>query len=925
MAMCAISASLHAQQPPQRDTTAPKSASAVPAVNTHTGTLSAELLKNSKFRLVGPANMSGRITAIDVANTPGRKTMYVGFASGGVWKTTNAGTTWTPVFDDVGSANIGDIAVASSNPNTVWVGTGERNSLRSQGWGDGVYKSTDAGKTWKNMSGAIVGNGADASGRTASNMGLKESTQTGRIAIHPKNPDIVYVAALGHLWGANPERGVFKTTDGGVTWQKVLFVNDTTGFVDLKMDPANPEVLYAAGWHRLRRGGGTMEGAGAGSGIWKTTDGGKTWKKLTDPALRNGLPTESMGRIGLAIYTKNPRIVYAVIQVAKSSFDTQASRFGGLFRSDDAGANWTRVNDASAFPDYFYNEVYVDPTNDQRVYINSIQVSVSNDGGKSFAPFDMTRVHSDHHALWIDPDDVDHIALGNDGGLYISNDRGVTWEHFKHPVAQFYEVDPDTTKYPYHVCGGLQDNGVWCGPSRTRERFGITNADWYAVYGGDGFHSAVAADSPQIRFAESQFGVIGRWNVDTGERDDIQPEAEDAGVEAGRAFRWDWNTPFFISRYDPKVLYLGANHVIRMTEHGRAWEVISPDLTRSNIANPEPDTGWTSYHSLHSLAESPRDRNVLWAGANDGLLWTTSDGGRNWRNVTNAIADVAARRCVVSEIDASNFDARTAYISYDCHQRDDYRPYVYRTTDGGQTFTNISGDLPADAGSWVVREDNMNPRLLFVGTERGLYASTQGGMRWMRMKSGLPTVSIRDVDLVPRERELAVGTFGRSMYILDLVPLEELTDSVLAQNAFLLPVRDARIAEMQSTYENVGSKFFAAENPPAGAQISYYLQNDVGSDVTLTIRRASQPGQTGEGEVVNTLTGSGRPGLYTLTWDLLAKKPRPRELGGPITPQELRQVAPGTYSVTLKVGSNTMTRTFAVLKGWDIKTPGRVR
>lgn len=882
-------------------------ASALPAFaqqpNTSTGALKADLVKNVRFRLIGPANMSGRITSLDVANTPGRKTWYVGFASGGLWKTTNNGTTWSSVFDDAGTGNVADVMIAPSNPSIVWVGTGERNSLRSEGWGDGVYKSIDAGKTWKHM-------------------GLKDNTQIGRIAIHPRNPDIVYIGAMGNLWGASPGRGVYKTTDGGTTWNKVLFVNDTVAFVDLKMDPSNPEVLYAAGWHRLRRGGGTMEGAGAGSGIWKTVDGGKTWKRLTDAALKNGLPDSQMGRIGLAISAKNPRVVYAVIQVAKSSYDTQISRHGGVFRSNDAGVTWTRVNDISAWPDYFYNEIYIDPNNDERVYINSVQLSVSNDGGKTFAPVEMQRVHVDHHALWINPDDSDHMLLGNDGGLHLTYDKGVTWEHFYHPVGQFYEVDVDTTKSPYHVCGGLQDNGVWCGPSRTRDRSGITNADWYAVNGGDGFRSAVSADSPQIRFAESQFGSINRWNVDTGEREDIQPEAEDAGAEAGRPFRWDWNTPFFISRYDPKVLYLGANYVFKLTDRGREWTIISPDLTRGNVAAPEPDTGWTSYRSLHSLAESPKDRNTLWAGANDGLLWVTTDGGRNWRNVTAAIPDVQAQRCFVSEIEASNFDARTAYVSYDCHQRDDYRPYVYKTTDLGATFTNISGDLPADAGSWVVREDNVNPRLLFVGNERGLYVSTQGGNQWMRLKNNLPTVSLRDVDIVPRERELVVGTFGRSVYILDLIPFQELSDSVIASDAFLMPVRDVAHAVTTGTYESFANKYFTAPNPPAGAQLMYYLKADQGADVTLTIRKVAA---TGEGEVVQTVTGSGRPGLHTVSWDLLSKNPRPRGLGDPIAPQDLRKVAPGKYTVSLRIGSNTLTRNFEVLRDAGDKTPGRVR
>lgn len=873
-----------------------------PRANARTGELTSELTRPLRFRLIGQANTSGRVTAIDVANTPGRRTIYISFASGGVWKSTNNGTTWTPVFDDADFGNVSELTVSTSNPNIVWVGTGERNSLRSQGWGNGVYKSVDAGRTWKHM-------------------GLADNTQIGRIVIHPRNPEIVYAAGMGHLWGTSAARGVYKTTDGGATWQKVLFANDTVAFVDLKMDPTNPEILYAAGWHRLRRGGGTMEGAGTGSGIWKTTDGGRTWKKLTDPALRNGLPAEAMGRIGIAVAPKNPRIVYAVIQVARSSTNPTVSAHGGIFRSEDGGTSWTRVNDISALPDYYYNEVYVDPNNADRIFVNSVFVSVSNDGGKTFSQMEMNRVHVDHHALWINPDDSKHMLLGNDGGLHASYDGGETWEHFYHPVGQFYEINIDSTKTPYHVCGGLQDNGIWCGPSRTRDRAGITNADWYAVYSGDGFHSAVSPDSPQIRFGESQFANIARCHTVTGRCESIKPAAEDAGMEAGREFRWDWNTPFFISRYDPTSLYLGANYLFRLSDRGRQWDIISPELTRANPANPEPDTGWTSYHSLHSIAESPRDRNVLWAGTNDGYIWITTDGGRNWRNITGNVPDAAPQRCFVSEIEASNFDARTAYVTYDCHQRNDYKPYVYRTTDSGASFVNITGDLPQDAGSWVVREDHMNPRLLFVGNERGLYVSTTGGNQWLRLKNNLPTVSIRDVDVMPAARELVVGTFGRSAYILDLIPLQELTDSVIAQDAHLFTVRDVRSFQPSSTYESFGDKFYTAANPPTGAQINYYLKSDAGRDVTLTIKRAG----AADDDVVQTLTGSGRPGVNTVTWDLLARRPRARELGGPTTPQELREVLPGVYTVSMRIGSNTMTRTFRVDHGWVENTPGRVR
>ncbi len=903
-----------------------------------------------KFRLIGPANTSGRVTALAVPDTPGHKTAFVAFASGGVWKTTNAFTTSSSMSDDIGFASIGDLAIAQSDAKVIWAGTGERNSLRSNGWGDGVYKSVDGGKTWKNT-------------------GLAETMEIGRIAIHPRDANIVYVAALGHLWGVNSSRGVYKTVDGGATWQKVLFVDDTTGFVDLKMDPSNPEVLYAAGWHRLRRGGGTMEGAGAGSGIWKTVDGGRTWKRLTDPSLKNGLPAEAMGRIGLAIYPKNPRIVYTVIQVARSATDQGMSALGGVFRSDDAGATWTRTNDVSAVPDYYYNEIWVDPNDDRHVWLAGINVLASRDGGRTFESMDLGRVHSDHHALWIDPDDSQHMLLGNDGGLHATFDGGENWIHYSHPVGQFYQVEIDSTKVPYHVCGGLQDNGVWCGPSRTRERAGITNYDWYAVYGGDGFYSAVAVDSPQIRFAESQFGDVSRWNVDEWKYVRIQPLAEDAGVEAGFPFRWDWDTPFVISHFDPHVLYLGGNFLFRMPDRARRWEILGPDMTRANRANPEPDTGYTSYHSLHSIAESPLDGKVLWTGANDGLIWVTQDGGRTWRNVTNNIPDIAPRRCFVAEIEASRVNTQTAYAVYDCHQRDDYHAYVYRTTDAGQTWLRISGNLPDDAGGYVIREDPSNPRLLFIGNERGLYVSTAGGNQWQRLKNNLPTAAIRDMDIALREHELVVGTYGRSIYILDIAPLEQLTDSVLNATAAVFDVKPVRQFNYRNTYESYGAQFFHADNPSYGAQITYYLKNDIGKDAALTVRRVSEPapqpkraptavaartqpraqpnprerdeGQTttaplppagsppaaadSADDVIQTLTGSGRPGLHTLTWDLTSKKERPRELGGPTSREELREVLPGRYSVTLKVGDQTFTRVFEVIQGWEEKTPGRIR
>jgi len=853
------------------------------------------------FRAIGPANPSGRATAIAVPAGQS-KTIYVGFASSGVWKTTNHGQTWKPVFDHEGSNTVGDVAVAPSDPKILWVGTGERNSLRSNSWGDGVYRSTDGGATWKHM-------------------GLTETREIGRIVIDPNDPETVYVAALGHLWGPNPERGIYKTTDGGENWKRVLFVDDTTGFVDLKMDPSDPNTLIAAAWHRLRWDGGKMEGAGAGSGIWKTTDGGATWTRLTDAAKDNGLPPNRIGRVGLAYSPSDPTNVYAVIQVSRSAFGPSISEHGGFFRSRDGGQTWTRVHDLSAVPDYYYNEVWVDPTNPERIYLGAMMVARSEDGGQTFEPQRWRNVHVDNHALWIDPADADHMILGNDGGVYITWDGGKAWEHEWIPAGQFYETEVDTTKVPYHVCGGLQDNGTWCGPSRTRERVGITPADWYSVWGGDGFHHQVSADDPRIRYGESQYGFWGRLNTQTMERRMLQPVAEDAGAESGYAFRFDWNTPFIISHHDPTTVYFGGNFLFRFTDRGNDWEILGPDMTRGNRFDPEPDSGHTAYRSLHSIAESTLTANVIWTGSNDGLIWVTKDGGRNWTNVTENIPDQRPTRCFVGEIEASSHAEGRAYVAYDCHRRDDYRPYVFRTDDYGATWTSITGDLPEGGGSWVVREDFRNPDLLFVGTERGLFASIDGGGHWVRMKQGLPTVPVKDMEIVRRTRELAVGTYGRSVYVLPISPLEELTGEVLASPAHLFEVLPARRFRYRSTYGSQGSRVYRAPNPPYGATITYYLRDDQDGDVKLTIRKKT--GDDEKAETIRTLTGSGKAGIHHVRWDLTRAHPRARRLGE--SPRELNRALPGEYEVSLKVGDQTYRRTIEVEDGWIERTPGRMR
>ncbi|MGH7483658.1 MAG: WD40/YVTN/BNR-like repeat-containing protein [Longimicrobiales bacterium] len=870
------------------------------------GELTSELLSAFTARPIGPANQSGRVTAISAPDTIGHKVMYAGFATGGVWKTTNGGVTWRPIFDEQGFGSIADVVVAPSDPRVVWVGTGERNSLRSQGWGDGVYRSTDAGASW-------------------SHVGLEETREIGRIAVDPRDADVAYVAALGHLWGANEERGLYKTTDGGETWETVLFVDDTTGFIDVKLHPSNPDIVYAASWHRLRWGGGRMEGAGAGSAVWKSTDGGASWTRLSGPGIDRGLPAGPLGRIGLGVSPADPDVVYAVIQAAYASTDPSISPFGGLFRSQDAGESWTRVNDSSAVPDYYYNEVWVDPSDADRLYLAGTFLGYSEDGGRGIETLRLGDVHVDHHAMWIDPDDGDHLVLGNDGGLYTSFDAAETWWHHPMPLGQFYEISVDSTKTPYHVCGGLQDNGTWCGPSRTREERGITAADWYTIFGGDGFVSHVSVDSPWIRYGESQFGNIARLNTRTWERTSIQPHAEDEGVESGDPFRWDWNTPFVISHHDPTVLYLGGNYLFRMTDRGESWTIIGPDMTRQSLAAPEPMVEHTPYGALHSIAESRLDPGVIWTGSSGGLLWVTSDAGETWTRLTERIPDETVHECTVAEIEASPHDRATAFVVYDCHKRDGYGAHVFRTTDLGGSFTEITGDLPADAGSYVVRQDPVEADLLYVGNERGLYISNDRGEHWVRFTEGLPTSPVRDIDFGPGAHELAIGAYGRSVYILPLDALRALTPETLAGDAALLPVADVRMFEERDTYASSGEVPYAAPNPPQAARITYYLAEDQGDEIRLRIRRLGENGAGDDGDVVQTLTGSGRPGTHTLEWDLELDEPRPHRLGDPADSDELSTALPGRYSVSLEIGGRTMTETFTVEDGWIEETPGAVR
>ena len=885
-----------------RDTTATAATPAARRDTTPAAVQSADpvtrFVSSFTYRNLGPAAYSGRVTALAIPH-PYRKTFYVGAAGGGVWKTTNDGMTWRPVGDSLGALTVGDLAVAPSDTNVIWVGTGEKNSLRSQSWGNGVHKSTDGGRTWHHV-------------------GLDDTREIGRVVIHPTDPNTVYVAALGHLWGPNRERGVYKTTDGGKTWAKVLFINDTTGVVDLEMDPRDPNVLYAAAWHRLRWGGSHMQGVGVGSGIYKTTDGGKTWTRLTDPKLENGLPHEKMGRIGLAISPKEPDVVYAMIQVDRGVVEAQAGRYGGVFRSADGGKSWTHVNDFQAVPHYYYDDVWVDPTNSDHLYVTASPLLQSKDGGRTFAPDSLYNVHVDNHALWIDPADPEHMILGNDGGVYVTRDQGKAWEHMALPIGQFYTVIVDSSQTPYHVCGGLQDNGVWCGPSMTRDSAGITDADWYSVNGGDGMWVQVPPRDPHTVYSEYQFGEMTRLDLRTWKRDRIKPLALDAGGESGYDNSWGWTTPIVYSQHDSNTLYVGSNRLFRLTNKGDDWEILGPDMTRADRERPEPEKGSTSYHAIYSIAESPRSGDVLWTGSDDGLVWVSRDKGKTWTNVTANFPKGAPTRCFVSTIAASYHADGTAYLTYDCHHRDDYRPHVYRTADFGKTWTALESGLPADGGSLTVFESPKNPRVLWAGTARGAFVTVDGGRRWRRFGRNLPPVPVERFAMSYAQRDLVVGTHGRGLWVTNVAALEDAADSLFTtESAHLFPVPPTVQFRYSDTYPSFGSQPFMAPNPPRGAVIRYFLKDAQTRNVELLIT-------TAEGDTVKKLNGPGYAGMQSVTWDLTRDKPRPRELGGPVTPAELRRVAPGQYVVTLTVGSKKMKQPIVVTE-WGEDRLGRVR
>jgi photosystem II stability/assembly factor-like uncharacterized protein len=923
--------------------------------------------------------MGGRIVALSVYEAD-PTTYWVATASGGLLKTANNGVIFEHQFDREATVSIGDVCVAPSNKEIVWVGTGENNPRNSVSYGDGVYKSTDSGKTWKNM-------------------GLKKTFQIGRILVHPKNPDIVYVGALGRLYGPNEERGLFKTTDGGKTWKKILYVDDKTGIIDMRMNPADPETLLVAAYERQRDGFDFNDPAkkfGAGSGLYRTTDGGKSFQKIT-----KGLPTCKLGRIGIDWYRKDTHTVYLILESekigsgpprvaaaanlglegedgTKGARVTQISRngsagqaglqiddvitgiddktigsyaalveevgkhkrgdkiklryrrgqenkevevtflappnapgggalpfidrlgsqppnvqdrqgtdgfqYGGIYKSTDSGESWTRINSLNPRPMYF-SQVRVDPSDDKYLYVLGVTLYRSSDNGKTFRPDGGRGVHADQHALWIDPRDGRHILVGCDGGYYATYDRMAAWDHLNNmAIGQFYHVDVDTRR-DYHVYGGLQDNGSWGGPSMTHSPTGPINEDWINVSGADGFTCRVDPSDPNLVYSTGQNGALRRRNLRTGAAELIRPPS-------GRRYRFNWNTPFILSHRNPRIYYCAGNVVLRSLDRGNDLRVISPEITATNRG------------SATALAESPRNPDVLYVGTDDGYLWVTRDGGKEWTNITKNVGLPGLRW--VASVEASRFDEGRAFAVFDAHRSDDDNPYVYMTEDFGKTWKSLRGNLPEWGSTRVLREDIENPNLLYLGTEFGAWCSLDRGKTWNRLNANLPTVAVHEFAIHPTAGEVVAATHGRSLWVLDVMALRQLTPEALRADARLYRPVTAMRWHLEPARGRTNRRF-VGENPPAGAAL-YYSLGKKASKVGLKVLDV-------DGKLVRELSGETQPGLHKLIWNLSSAPERraqgPARGGQPGGQQRGgrgrgfqqagRSVPPGTYLIVLSV------------------------
>jgi photosystem II stability/assembly factor-like uncharacterized protein len=844
------------------------------------------ILNAAKYRSIGSTRHGGRFVdfAVDEKNP---SVFYAALASGGLWKTTNNGLTFEPVFDNQGVICIGDVAIDPNNPDVIWVGSGEANSSRTSYYGDGIYKSVDGGKNWQHM-------------------GLKNSHHIGRIIVHPKNTDIVWVASLGPLYSENEERGVYKSTNGGKTWKRVLEVTSKgkhIGIVDLAIDPSNPDILYASAYDKVRKPW-TFNNGGPGSGIYKSTDGGNRWAKLT-----TGLPEGMIGRIGIDISKSNPSVVYANIENCNIDGVTDEERYNQLlngippkgrekgaevYRSDDKGKTWKKVSpdgrEIGGGPGYYYQQIRVDPNNPDHVYVLATGMFETIDGGKEWrTPF---RFGGDNHAMWINPANSKHMLLGYDHGLGVTWDGGLNWYHPDFmPVGQFVAVGFDFD-YPYNVYGGLQDNGSVKGPSTKRDGGSIRIEDWKTIGGGDGMYNEVDWNDSRWVYNESQFGPISRLDQVTGERKSIRYQAME---------RWAWNAPIVVSPHNSKTIYHAGNKVIRSRNQGESWEEISGDLTTQDEAKIQ-GTGNIQYCTIVTMEESPAKEGVIWAGTDDGKIWVTPDGGKTWNDVTGNIPGHPGYW--VSRVATSNSDAATGYVTITGLRNDDFRPFVYKTTDYGKSWKSIASNLPVDESLCVIREHHNNPDLLFVGSTKSVYVSFDGGEVWNSYRNNMPNNPVEDMKIHPRDNDLIIATHGRSLYISDISYFEEISKETLSKDLHLF--RPQMRVKWQSTGNNNSSSLnYNGESEPVAAHIYYYLKNEP-KEVKIQVLSGTR--------VIFENVGKRDKGVNLFLWNYSVRPPADQAAGQAISRVAPSQARPGTYTVRLIVDGKVEEMPFTLLQ-----------
>ena len=873
-------------------------------------------LNGFEFRSVGPAFMSGRIS--DIAIDPNNENIwYVAVSSGGAWKTENAGTTWKPLTDDQPFFATGCITIDSNNSSSIWLGTGENVAGRHIGIGHGVYHSMDGGNSWKDM-------------------GLKKSEHISKIIVHPENSNIIWVASQGPLWSSGGERGLYKSVNGGKSWKNTLDINEWTGVTDLVIDPNNPDVLYAASWQRHRNVAALMDG-GPGSALYKSTDGGDNWIKTN-----KGLPKSSLGKIGLAISPMDPTILYAAIELDR--------RKGAVYRSSNSGGSWTKMSNtiSGGTGPHYYQELVASPHEFDKIYLMNVRVLVSEDGGRSFNEMKESQKHSDNHSLTFKENDPNYLLMGTDGGIYESFDNTENWKFAGNlPLTQFYKLAVDDAKPFYNIYGGTQDNNTQGGPSRTVSRNGITNADWYVVLGGDGHQPATEPGNPNIMYAQSQQGYINRVDRTTGESVSIRPQE---GIDEPYE-RFNWDAPILVSQHDPKRLYFGTQRVWRSENRGDSWSTISNDLTKNEERLSLPimgrvqsfDNAWdvyamSTYNTITSLSESKTNENVLYAGTDDGVIQNTKDGGKTWTKMTVDKLPGAPVSAFVNDIKVDLHDENIAYVALDNHKFGDYSPYLYKTTTGGKKWISIVNGIPEGTLVWRLVQDHINPNLLFIGTEYGVYISVNQGDKWHKFSKGLPTISVRDLAIQKRENDLVLATFGRSFYVLDdYSPLRDVTDAMLEKEAHLFVPRKAlQYNPVMGGTGSSGASTFTAKNPSYGATITYYLSNghmsikskrqkmerkiknedipfpgwdaldkeisESGSEAVLMISDSN-------GKLVDVVSGPLRKGLHRVNWGLRSSiattmnvsqsAPRRGRWGRSSGGGMMSAVDPGSYQVTL--------------------------